>query len=107
MFGNFRKELETRVPLNGPEFQDALSKEVAKEEQRHEQRVKELQEKINMLNQKYKELEDEFRLALTIEAKRFKEVRLRTFNLKVGGVVVLLNVLVWGLVFCLFVLWVF
>lgn len=77
MFGNFRKELETRVPLNGPEFQDALSKEVAKEEQRHEQRVKELQEKINMLNQKYKELEDEFRLALTIEAKRFKEVRLR------------------------------
>ncbi|XP_032861774.2 leucine-rich repeat and coiled-coil domain-containing protein 1 isoform X2 [Tyto alba] len=70
-----RKELETRVPLNGPEFQDALSKAVAKEEQRHEQRVKEFQEKINMLNQKYKELEDEFRLALTIEAKRFKEVK--------------------------------
>jgi len=77
MFGNFRKELETRVALNGPEFQDALSKEVAKEELRHEQRVKEFQENISMLNQKYKELEDEFRLALTIEAKRFKEVRLR------------------------------
>ncbi|NXP50727.1 LRCC1 protein, partial [Heliornis fulica] len=70
-----RKELETRVALNGPEFQDALSKEVAKEEQRHEQRVKELQEKINLLNQKYKELEDEFRLALTVEGKRFKEVK--------------------------------
>ncbi|NXJ95063.1 LRCC1 protein, partial [Corythaixoides concolor] len=70
-----RKELETRVALNGPEFQDALSKEVAKEEQRHEQRIKEFQEKINMLNQKYTELEDEFRLALTIEAKRFKEVK--------------------------------
>ncbi|XP_074672684.1 leucine-rich repeat and coiled-coil domain-containing protein 1 isoform X1 [Strix aluco] len=70
-----RKELETRVALNGPEFQDALSKEVAKEEQRHEQHVKEFQEKINILNQKYKELEDEFRLALTIEAKRFKEVK--------------------------------
>uniref|UniRef100_A0A8B9SPJ7 Leucine-rich repeat and coiled-coil domain-containing protein 1 n=1 Tax=Anas platyrhynchos TaxID=8839 RepID=A0A8B9SPJ7_ANAPL len=70
-----RKELETRVALHGPEFQDALSKEVAKEEQRHEQRVKEFQEKINMLNQKYTELEDEFRLALTIEAKRFKEVK--------------------------------
>uniref|UniRef100_A0A8D0FC53 Leucine-rich repeat and coiled-coil domain-containing protein 1 n=1 Tax=Strix occidentalis caurina TaxID=311401 RepID=A0A8D0FC53_STROC len=69
------KELETRVALNGPEFQDALSKEVAKEEQRHEQHVKEFQEKINILNQKYKELEDEFRLALTIEAKRFKEVK--------------------------------
>ncbi|KAM6126036.1 leucine-rich repeat and coiled-coil domain-containing protein 1 [Pterocles gutturalis] len=70
-----RKELETRVALNGPEFQDALSKEVAKEEQRHEQRVKEFQEKISVLNQKYRELEDEFRLALTIEAKRFKEVK--------------------------------
>ncbi|NXI12382.1 LRCC1 protein, partial [Irena cyanogastra] len=70
-----RKELETRVALNGPEFQDALSKQVAKEEQRHEQRVRELQEKINMSNQNYRELEDEFRLALTIEAKRFKEVK--------------------------------
>ncbi|XP_040521089.1 leucine-rich repeat and coiled-coil domain-containing protein 1 isoform X2 [Gallus gallus] len=70
-----RKELETRVALHGPEFQAAVSKEVAKEEQRHEQRVKDFQEKINMLNQKYTELEDEFRLALTIEAKRFKEVQ--------------------------------
>ncbi|XP_053808199.1 leucine-rich repeat and coiled-coil domain-containing protein 1 isoform X2 [Vidua chalybeata] len=70
-----RKELGTRVALNGPEFQDALSKQVAKEEQRHEQRVRELQEEINMSNQKYRELEDEFRLALTIEAKRFKEVK--------------------------------
>ncbi|NXC90160.1 LRCC1 protein, partial [Cercotrichas coryphoeus] len=70
-----RKELGTRVALNGPEFQDALSKEVAKEEQRREQHVRELQEKINISNQKYRELEDEFRLALTIEAKRFKEVK--------------------------------
>ncbi|NXH92546.1 LRCC1 protein, partial [Edolisoma coerulescens] len=70
-----RKELENRVALNGPEFQDALSKIVAKEEQRHEQHVREFQEKINMSNQKYRELEDEFRLALTIEAKRFKEVK--------------------------------
>ncbi|NXC94026.1 LRCC1 protein, partial [Certhia familiaris] len=70
-----RKELGTRVALNGPEFRDALSKEVAKEEQRHEQHVRELQEKINLSNQKYRELEDEFHLALTIEAKRFKEVK--------------------------------
>ncbi|NWX88289.1 LRCC1 protein, partial [Nothoprocta pentlandii] len=70
-----RKELETRVALHGPEFQHVLSKEMAKEEQRHEERVKELQEKINGSNQKYMELEDEFRLALTIEAKRFKEVK--------------------------------
>lgn len=77
MLGNFRKELGTRVALNGPEFQDALSKEIAKEEQKHEQHVRELQEKINLSCHKYRELEDEFRLALTIEAKRFKEVRLR------------------------------
>ncbi|NXL78247.1 LRCC1 protein, partial [Leptocoma aspasia] len=70
-----RKEFGTRVALNGPEFQDALSKEVAKEEQRHEQHVRELQEKINMSHQKYRELEDEFHLALTIETKRFKEVK--------------------------------
>ncbi|XP_032929075.1 leucine-rich repeat and coiled-coil domain-containing protein 1 isoform X2 [Catharus ustulatus] len=70
-----RKELGSRVALNGPEFQDALSKEVAKEKQRHEQHARELQEKINMSNQKYRELEDEFRLALTIEAKRFQEVK--------------------------------
>ncbi|XP_066404128.1 leucine-rich repeat and coiled-coil domain-containing protein 1 isoform X1 [Molothrus aeneus] len=70
-----RKELGTRVALNGPEFQDALSKEMAKEEQRHEQCVRELQEKINMSNQKYRELEDEFHLALTVETKRFKEVK--------------------------------
>ncbi|NXM60204.1 LRCC1 protein, partial [Illadopsis cleaveri] len=70
-----RKEFGTRVALNGPEFQEALSKEVAKEGQRHEQHVRELQEKINMSNQKYRELEDEFRLALTIEANRFKEVK--------------------------------
>ncbi|NWR11206.1 LRCC1 protein, partial [Paradoxornis webbianus] len=70
-----RKEFGTRVALNGPEFQEALSKEVAKEGQRHEQHVRELQEKINMSNQKYRGLEDEFRLALTIEANRFKEVK--------------------------------
>ncbi|XP_056680156.1 leucine-rich repeat and coiled-coil domain-containing protein 1 isoform X4 [Monodelphis domestica] len=70
-----RKELETRVTLNGPDFQNALAKEIAKEEKRHEERVKEFQEKINILNQQYLELEDEFRMALTVEAKRFKEVK--------------------------------
>ncbi|CAM5108966.1 unnamed protein product [Natator depressus] len=70
-----RRELETRVALNGSEFQDALSKEIAKEQQRHEERVRECQEKISLLNQQYMELENEFRIALTIEAKRFKEVK--------------------------------
>ncbi|XP_026546982.1 leucine-rich repeat and coiled-coil domain-containing protein 1 isoform X1 [Notechis scutatus] len=70
-----RKELETRVTLNGSEFQEALSKEVAREEQRHKDHIKELQEKRHQLNQKYKDLENEFRVALTIEAKRFSEVQ--------------------------------
>ncbi|XP_024061839.2 leucine-rich repeat and coiled-coil domain-containing protein 1 isoform X2 [Terrapene carolina triunguis] len=70
-----RRELESRVALNGSEFQDALSKEIAKEQQRHEERIKEFQEKISMLNQQYMQLENEFRIALTIEAKRFKEVK--------------------------------
>ncbi|KAJ7338962.1 hypothetical protein JRQ81_012864 [Phrynocephalus forsythii] len=70
-----RKELETRVTLNGSEFQEALSKEVAREQQRQEHHIKELKEKTEQLNQNYKDLEDEFRIALTIEAKRFSEVK--------------------------------
>nr|XP_020663762.1 leucine-rich repeat and coiled-coil domain-containing protein 1 [Pogona vitticeps] len=70
-----RKELETRVTLNGSEFQEALSKEVAREQQRQENHIKELKEKIEQMNQSYKDLEDEFRIALTIEAKRFAEVK--------------------------------
>ncbi|XP_029447439.1 leucine-rich repeat and coiled-coil domain-containing protein 1 isoform X5 [Rhinatrema bivittatum] len=70
-----RKELEARVALYGPEFQEALAKEIAKDEQRHTQHIKEFQEKINTLKQQYSDLEDEFRVALTIEAKRFKEVK--------------------------------
>ncbi|XP_032079117.1 leucine-rich repeat and coiled-coil domain-containing protein 1 isoform X2 [Thamnophis elegans] len=75
-----RKELETRVTLHGSEFQEALSKEVAREEQRHKDHIKELQEKRHLLNQKYKDLEDEFRIALTIEAKRFSESRIQTLE---------------------------
>ncbi|KAK6492309.1 leucine-rich repeat and coiled-coil domain-containing protein 1 [Huso huso] len=70
-----RTELESRVTLTGPEFQNALSKEMAATEQRHLQQMKESQEKINIMKQQYMELEDEFRMALTIEATRFKEVK--------------------------------
>ncbi|XP_006010308.1 leucine-rich repeat and coiled-coil domain-containing protein 1 isoform X2 [Latimeria chalumnae] len=75
-----RKELEARVSLNGPEFQGALAKEIAKEQQRNSQQIKEFQEKTNVLNQQYVELEDEFRMALTIEANRFKESRIRALE---------------------------
>ncbi|CAO2579965.1 Leucine-rich repeat and coiled-coil domain-containing protein 1 [Lemmus lemmus] len=70
-----RKEIETREFFSDAEFQDALAKEMAKEERKHEQEVKEYQEKIDILNQQYLDLENEFRIALTVEARRFKDVQ--------------------------------
>uniref|UniRef100_A0A8C4RS31 Leucine-rich repeat and coiled-coil domain-containing protein 1 n=1 Tax=Erpetoichthys calabaricus TaxID=27687 RepID=A0A8C4RS31_ERPCA len=70
-----RKELDCRVTLTGPEFQNALAKEMAIAEKRHSQQMNELQEKIADVKQQYRHLEDEFRMALTIEATRFKEVK--------------------------------
>ncbi|XP_033616234.1 leucine-rich repeat and coiled-coil domain-containing protein 1 isoform X5 [Fukomys damarensis] len=70
-----RKELETREFFSDAEFQDALAKEIAKEERKHEQDIKEYQEKIDVLNQQYLDLEHEFRIALTVEARRFKDVK--------------------------------
>ncbi|KAM5212106.1 leucine-rich repeat and coiled-coil domain-containing protein 1 isoform 2-T2 [Hipposideros larvatus] len=70
-----RKELETREFFSDAEFQEALAKEVAKEETKHEQEIKQYQEKIDTLNQQYLDLENEFRIALTVEARRFKDVK--------------------------------
>ncbi|KAM8785482.1 leucine-rich repeat and coiled-coil domain-containing protein 1 isoform 2-T2 [Rhynchonycteris naso] len=70
-----RKELETREFFSDTEFQEALAKEVAKEETRHEQEIKVYQGKIDALNQQYLDLENEFRIALTVEARRFKDVK--------------------------------
>ncbi|XP_045254386.2 leucine-rich repeat and coiled-coil domain-containing protein 1 isoform X3 [Macaca fascicularis] len=70
-----RKELETREFFTDTEFQDALAKEIAKEEKKHEQVIKEYQEKIDMLSQQYMDLENEFRIALTVEARRFQDVK--------------------------------
>lgn len=70
-----RQEIETREFFNDAEFQDALNKQLSKEERKHEQEVKEYQEKIDILNQQYLDLENEFRIALTVEARRFKDVQ--------------------------------
>lgn len=70
-----RKEIETREFFSDAEFQDALAKEMSKEERKHEQEVKQYQEKIDILNQQYLDLENEFRIALTVEARRFKDVQ--------------------------------
>ncbi|XP_032466228.1 leucine-rich repeat and coiled-coil domain-containing protein 1 isoform X2 [Phocoena sinus] len=70
-----RKDLETRKFFSEAEFQEALAKEIAKEERKHEQVIKEYQDKIDALNQQYMDLENEFRIALTVEARRFKDVK--------------------------------
>ncbi|KAM6214376.1 leucine-rich repeat and coiled-coil domain-containing protein 1 isoform 2-T2 [Rhynchocyon petersi] len=70
-----RKELETREFFSEADFQAALAKEIAKQDSKHEQDIKEYQEKIDMLIQQYMDLEDEFRIALTVEARRYKDVK--------------------------------
>nr|XP_031297269.1 leucine-rich repeat and coiled-coil domain-containing protein 1 isoform X2 [Camelus dromedarius] len=70
-----RKDLETREFFTEAEFQEALAKEIAKEERKHEQVIQEYQNKIDALNQQYLDLENEFRIALTVEARRFKDVK--------------------------------
>ncbi|XP_031232215.1 leucine-rich repeat and coiled-coil domain-containing protein 1 isoform X3 [Mastomys coucha] len=69
------QEIETQKFFTDAEFRDALAKQLCKEERKHEQEVKEYQEKIDILNQQYLDLENEFRIALTVEARRFKDVR--------------------------------
>ncbi|XP_043990594.1 leucine-rich repeat and coiled-coil domain-containing protein 1 [Gambusia affinis] len=69
------KQLELRLQPGGADFQQAVSKEVAAVEQRHQQREAELQEKLAEGRKLYAALEDEFRMALTIEANRFSEVK--------------------------------
>ncbi|XP_054548125.1 leucine-rich repeat and coiled-coil domain-containing protein 1 isoform X2 [Talpa occidentalis] len=70
-----RKELQAKEFISNAEFQEALAKEIANEERKHEQAIKEYQEKIAALNQQYTDLENEFRIALTVEARRFKDVK--------------------------------
>lgn len=58
----------------GADFREAVVKEVASAEQRHAHRQAELEEKLAEGRKEYAALEDEFRMALTIEAARFYEV---------------------------------
>lgn len=69
-----RKELELRLLPGGSDFREAVSKEVASVEQKHSHRRAELEEKLAEGRKQYAALEDEFRMALIIEAARFSEV---------------------------------
>ncbi|XP_061777067.1 leucine-rich repeat and coiled-coil domain-containing protein 1 isoform X2 [Nerophis ophidion] len=70
-----RKQLEMRLQPGGVEFLAAVAKEVSSQVQKHNQRESELKEKVEESKKAYSALEDEFRMALTIEASRFSEVR--------------------------------
>lgn len=63
-----------RLVPGGAAFQEAVRSEVAVVEQRHAQKQTDMEQKLADAQQKYTKLEDEFRMALTIEAKRFSEV---------------------------------
>ncbi|XP_036940330.1 leucine-rich repeat and coiled-coil domain-containing protein 1 isoform X2 [Acanthopagrus latus] len=71
----YRKQLELRLQPGGADFREAVAKEVAAAEQRLAHREKELQEKLVEGRKQYAALEDEFRMALSIEAARFSEVK--------------------------------
>ncbi|XP_029929402.1 leucine-rich repeat and coiled-coil domain-containing protein 1 isoform X1 [Myripristis murdjan] len=70
-----RKELNLRLVPGGADFREAVAKEVASMEQRYAQKVAEQEEKLAEGRKQYAALEDEFRMALTIEAARFSEVK--------------------------------
>lgn len=69
-----RRQLELRLQPGGADFREAVAKEVAAVEEKHNQKAAELQEKLSDSRKQYAALEDEFRMALTIEAARFTEV---------------------------------
>uniref|UniRef100_A0A674AQ59 Leucine-rich repeat and coiled-coil domain-containing protein 1 n=1 Tax=Salmo trutta TaxID=8032 RepID=A0A674AQ59_SALTR len=69
-----RKELEGRLVPGGAEFREVVAREVAGVEQRHAQSRAGLEDRLAQATQQYTALEDEFRMALTIEATRFTEV---------------------------------
>lgn len=69
-----RRQLELRLQPGGADFREAVAKEVAAVEQIHSRKEVELQEKLSEGRNQYAALEDEFRMALTIEAARFSEV---------------------------------
>ncbi|XP_070701868.1 leucine-rich repeat and coiled-coil domain-containing protein 1 [Pempheris klunzingeri] len=70
-----RKQLDLRLQPGGSDFCEAVAKEVASVEQRRAHKEAELQEKLAEGRKQYAALEDEFRMALTIEAARFSEVK--------------------------------
>ena len=70
----FRKELERCKPLDSGEIAGLVDREVGKERARVEAIVEQHAQRLSEQQKAYKSLEDEFRMALRIEAGRYQEV---------------------------------
>ncbi|PVD20789.1 hypothetical protein C0Q70_18950 [Pomacea canaliculata] len=70
-----KQEMAERYRLDSKELREVLQKEVQLVEKKHRQEMTSCQEKIETLSHQYSQLEDEFRLALQIEAGKFREIQ--------------------------------
>ncbi|XP_028392315.1 leucine-rich repeat and coiled-coil domain-containing protein 1-like [Dendronephthya gigantea] len=68
-------EMEGLVRPDSRDMREVIDKEIVKTEARFEQLMKQWDEKLRQKNRDYAELENEFRMALQIEAKRFQELQ--------------------------------
>ncbi|XP_031569336.1 leucine-rich repeat and coiled-coil domain-containing protein 1-like [Actinia tenebrosa] len=63
------------VKVDSAQMRDAVDREIAKQEARYEQVIAQYQQRLEKKDAEYVALEDEFRMGLTIEANRFKELQ--------------------------------
>ncbi|XP_069112362.1 leucine-rich repeat and coiled-coil domain-containing protein 1-like [Argopecten irradians] len=70
-----RDEMKQCVRPNSQEMDNLIQQEKRRAEKQYEGELRNQQDKVDQLTKQYTELEDEFRIALQIEANRFKEVQ--------------------------------
>lgn len=70
-----REELKKHYSPDSAELKELVDKEVKRSNQDYSREMKTQHEKIEQLTKQYTELEDEFRMALQIEASRFNELK--------------------------------
>lgn len=70
-----REEMKKRYSLDSKELQEVISEHVKRAEKNYNMEVKSQNDKVDLLSRQYSDLEDEFRMALQIEANRFKELQ--------------------------------
>ncbi|KAA3679086.1 leucine-rich repeat and coiled-coil domain-containing protein 1, partial [Paragonimus westermani] len=76
--------LNKRYAVDGPEVAQLISARIDTVEARHEQTVKSLNEKLEESSARFHALEEEFRLALRIEAERYGELYNTAEGLKIN-----------------------